>query len=366
MPPCRHVLFGFCLETDYRFRTPMTPAPPGRAHDLQFQLVQVAEPQTFEPVTCLFQSAEKNRFGESSVQGYALPTGIVMRFPRIADFWLCPGKIHCELHDPSLEFMVEICLLGHVMAYYLELSGLAALHAGAVVHGEKAVLFAADRTGGKSTMVASLVKEGFPLLADDISALTAHEGTVYCRHGFPQMKLTPEQVERFVGDFDDFPLVHPSFAKLSVPASRVGEVQSTTLPVACIYLLERGLPGKPAGGAERVRIEPVAAGEAMIQLVRHAFLVQLLDAHAHCRLLGQAHSSAKQGLKASRFHLLARITQSVPVKRLCYPSGYEYLPAVHRAIEADLAKPAADASVNRHKNEDVVLASASRWESALR
>lgn len=366
MPPSRHVLFGFCLETDYRFRTPMSAAPYDRACDLRFQLVLIAEVHAFEADTCLFQSAEKNRFGESIVQGYASPTGMVMRFPRVADFWLSPGKIRCELHDPELEFMVEICLLGHVMAYYLELSGLAALHAGAVVHGEKAVLFAADRTGGKSTMVASMVEGGFPLLADDISALTAHDGTVYCRPGFPQMKLTPEQAARFVGEFDDFPLVHPSFAKLSVPASRVGEVVSATLPVACIYLLERCLPGKQAEGADRVRIEPVAAGEAMIQLVRHAFLMHLLDAHVDCRLLGQAQSSAKHGLKASRFHLLARIAQSVSVKRLCYPSGYEHLPAVHRAIEADLATPAADATVNRHKNEDDVLASASRWESSLR
>ncbi|MCE9683107.1 hypothetical protein [Halomonas alkalisoli] len=365
MLPYRHVLFGFCLETDYRFRTPMTAASPGRAHDLRFQLVQVAEPQTFEPDACLFQSAGKNRFGESSVQGYASPTGMVMRFPRVADFWLSPGNIRCELHDPALEFMVEICLLGHVMAYYLELSGLAALHAGAVVHGEKAVLFAADRTGGKSTMVASMVEGGFPLLADDISALTAHDGTVYCRHGFPQMKLTPEQTARFVGEFGDFPLVHPSFAKLSVPASRVGEVVSATLPVACIYLLKRCLPGKQAGGADRVRIEPVAAGEAMIQLVRHAFLVHLLDAHADCRLLGQARSSAESGLHASRFHLLARIAQSVSVKRLCYPSGYEHLPAVHRAIEADLAAPAADATVNRHKQDDSPV-SAGRRESSLR
>lgn len=362
MPPHRHLLFGCCLETDYVFRTPMTAASPDRVPDLRFRLTPVAQSHQLSADTCLYTSPVKNRFGNSCVQAYATPAGVVMRFPQVADFWLSQGEIRCELHDPAYEFMVEICLLGHVMAYYLELSGVAAIHAGAVVFDDRAVLFAADRTGGKSTLVASLVEARFPLLADDISALAEHGGTVYCHHGFPQMKLTPEQVARFVGEADDFPLVHPDFAKLSVPARQVGEVVSASLPVSCIYLLERYPAGKQGKG-DRVRIEPVVAGESMIQLVRHSFLAQLLDAHADCRLLCQSQTSAKHGLKASRFHLLARIAQSVPVKRLCYPSGYEHLPAVHRAIESDLAAPAADAAVNRHKQDDSP-ASAGRREGS--
>ena len=332
MTAYRHVLFGFCLETDYCFRTPMTAAPADKAPDLSFRFAQVAKPRQLSADACLYLSPGKNRFGNSSVQAYVTSSGVVMRFPRVVDFWLSPGEIRCELHDPTLEYMVEICLLGHVMAYYLELSGMAALHAGAVVFDDRAVLLAADRTGGKSTLVASLVEAGFPLLADDIAALHEQDGSVHCRHGFPQMKLTLEQAERFVGKVDGFPLVHPAFAKLSVPAGRVGEVVSTPLPVACVYLLER----RPEGERDDITIEPVVAGEAMMQLVRHAFLAHLFDAHAECRLLGSSDRSSGGGLHASRFHRLARMARSMPVKRLCYPSGYEHLPAVHRAIQADL------------------------------
>ncbi len=340
MPPYRYVLFGFCLETEYRFRTPMTMAPPGSPVDVRFHLVQLPQVQAFDAAACLFKSAAENHHGESSVQGYVTSTGVAMRFPRVADFRLSPGEIRCELRDPELAFMVEICLLGHVMAYYLELCGMAALHAGAVVQGDKAVLFAADRTGGKSTMVTSLVEAGFPLLADDISALVWEDGSVQCRHGFPQMKLTPEQVARFVSEGEDFPLVHPSFAKLSVPADRVGPIVSTPLPVACIYLLQRYVPGQQAGEGARVRIEPVPAGEAMIQLIRHAFLANLLGNHAACPLLTPPPAGVENDLTSSRFQHLARIARSVAVKRLCYPSGYEHLPAVHRAIAADLAASA--------------------------
>lgn len=39
-----------------------------------------------------------------------------------------------------------------------------------------------------------------------------------------------------------------------------------------------------------------------------------------------------------RFQRLAAIAHSVVVKRLCYPSGYRYLPEVHRAVLADLGE----------------------------
>ncbi|WP_416137112.1 hypothetical protein ACM26W_11400 [Halomonas sp. HK25] len=324
----RYVLFGFCLESSHDFRTPMTDAEPGCIPDLCFHLVRVEACRSLEAAPCLVQSREKNREGESAVQCYAQPYGVLMRFPGVADFLLSPREIRCELTDPSLHYLVEICLLGHVMAYYLELSGRVALHAGAVVGSERAVLLAGDCAGGKSTLVASLVEAGWPLLADDISALEVHGDTPLCRHGFPQMKLTPEQVRRFVGEVGDLPRVHPAFEKLSVPAASVGSVVSTALPVAAIFLLER----RAAQGA--VSIEPISPGEALIQLVRHSFLAQLLADHAECRLLGQGGHGGT--LQASRFHLLSRIAGTVPVRRLCYPSGYQYLPALHRALEDDL------------------------------
>jgi hypothetical protein len=331
----RYVLFGFCLESSHDFRTPMTDAEPGSVPDLCFHLVQVEACRSLEAAPCLVQSREKNREGESAVQCYAQPYGVLMRFPGVADFLLSPREIRCELADPSLHYLVEICLLGHVMAYYLELSGRAALHAGAVVGhagavagSGRAVLLAGDRAGGKSTLVASLVEAGWPLLADDISALEVQGDTPLCRHGFPQLKLTPDQVRRLVGEVGDLPRVHPAFEKLSVPAASVGNVASTALPVAAIFLLER----RAEQGA--VSIEPVSPGEALIQLVRHSFLASLLADHAECRLLGQGgHANT---LQASRFHLLSRIAGTVPVRRLCYPSGYQYLPALHRALEDDL------------------------------
>lgn len=327
----RYRLFGLCVESDHRLQAPMTLAPPEATPELHFRCALGTQPPA--PPDLLYASPEHNRLGESVVQLYATPHGVLMRFPRVADFRLSPGEIDCRLADPDLAFMIDICLLGHVMAYYLELSGVAALHAGAVAWGGQAVLFAADRTGGKSTLVASAVAAGLALLADDIAALELRGGAVWCRPGFPQMKLTPEQAQRFAGGAEGFGLVHPSFAKLNVPAERVGSLATAPLPLARIYLVERRAEAAPDAS---VSIEPVAPGEALIQLVRHSFLAELLDGHAaHPGFAGM------DSLHTQRFHRLAALARAVAVRRLCYPSGYQHLPAVHAAVRADLAAPGA-------------------------
>ncbi|EPC04242.1 hypothetical protein L861_02695 [Litchfieldella anticariensis FP35 = DSM 16096] len=321
----------------------MTVAPPETKAELLFFCVPVTHGCHLPADDCFYLSPDKNSRGESLVQLYATPSGYIMRFPHVADFLLSPGEIVCQLCDPKFDYMVEICLLGHVLSYYLELSGVAAIHAGAVAVDERAVLFAADRTGGKSTLVASMVKAGFPLLADDIAALEERSGMVACRHGFPQLKLTSEQALRFAGHADGFPLVHPAFDKLSVPAQQVGKVAVAALPVARVYLLERHAFDTRVDHDVEVQIESVAAGEVLIQLVRYAFLAEVLEGHGghgcFFRGDGNDHSAETGGLRASRFHRLARITRGVAVKRLRYPSGYDLLPQVHAAVLADLNLP---------------------------
>lgn len=314
----RHLLFGFCVETDYLFRTPMTAAPHDKAPDLFFRLTLLASQRVLLPGACLYQSSGKNRFDESSVQLYALPSGVVMRFPRIADFWLTPGEIHCELCDPTLEYMVDVLLLGHVMACYLEQQGLLAMHAGALVVGEQAVLLAGDKGAGKSSMVSSMVAAGFPLMADDIAPVEENGGEVLCRSAFPQVKLSPEQLERFAtGNNRAYPRFHPGFTKLSVPAADLGAFDPGPRQVGAIYLLERGSRECPT-------IETVPPARAVVELARQTFLGDILESSP---------------LQRHRFDHLVRVARAVPVRRLCYPDGFHHLDDVHEAIVRDLASP---------------------------
>lgn len=333
----RYWIYGLCLETAYRFRTPLTVAPATATCDLRFLCVPGdlggSDSDTAVPPSAdaLYLSQERNWCGEHVLEIYATADGRLMRFPGVADFLVSPGRIVCRLHNAELGFMVDLCLLGHVMSYYLEMTGVSALHAGAVVHDGQAVLFAADRQGGKSTLVTSLVAAGFPLLADDIAALEPSAEKVFCRHAFPQLKLTPQQALRFVGSAEGFELVHPDFPKLSVPADRVGSIATQALQVARIYLLERRAPDD---ADVAIRMEALGPGEALIQLVRHSFLAEALGEHGTVGARGGELETAVR----VRFQRLAAIARNMVVKRLCYPSGYHHLPEVHRAVLADLGE----------------------------
>ena len=63
---------------------------------------------------------------------------------------------------------------------------------------------------------------------------------------------------------------------------------------------------------------PVRGGEAVVELVRHSFVGRLV---------------AAAGQPETRFDRLARLAQEVPLFRMSYPTGYQHLPDVVRALE---------------------------------
>ena len=85
--------------------------------------------------------------------------------------------------------IVRFPLLGTVMAMLLQIRGVLGLHASAVVIIEKAVAFMGDKGAGKSTTAGLMVSHGYPLLADDLLAISTIP-TLACHPGFAQMKLT--------------------------------------------------------------------------------------------------------------------------------------------------------------------------------
>ncbi|TDO16659.1 hypothetical protein [Halomonas sp.] len=312
----RFYLFGFDTLANIELTTSMAEAPSSAAPELSFSCLP-ADSAGRQGCTgnVLYLSKRLNGSGESRVQLFEESgTTWLMRFPGIADFFLRPGEIECRLVDPALAFMVNVLLLGHVMACYLERQGILALHAGALAVGDHAVLLAGHKGAGKSTLVTSMVTAGFPLMADDIAAVEARDGSVPCRSAFPQLKLTPEQLGCFMTDGgESYPRFHPGFTKLSVPVVDLGAFDLGPRPVGAIYLLERESCDVPV-------IERLPPARAVVELARHSFLGHMLE---------------RTSLQRERFAHLARLAQAVPVKRLRYPNSFDHLADVHAAIARD-------------------------------
>jgi hypothetical protein len=242
------------------------------------------------------------------------PDATVFRFTEVVDFFVLADGIAYQLHDPAYDYMVELHLLGFVLAYWLERAGWPALHASAVVVDGRAVAFLSNHGGGKTSLAATLLGLGHPLLSDDLVALTPAAGGFVARPGYPQMRMWPEQALRFVGR-TDLEQVHPGLTKRRVPVGPggLGRFDGEPRPLAALYL-----PQRRDGG--EVEFATMARGPALFELVRHTFLTGIVEG---------------TGWAARRFATLGAVVARVPLRVVRYPNGLDLLPAIAERIADD-------------------------------
>lgn len=270
-----------------------------------------------DAATCVLDLPLGGPDGAASISFHRLDGFDVVRIADDADHYLWPDRIVCHLHDPALSWLVEIQLLGMVLALWLELRGTPTLHASTAVVGGSAVGFLGTKGGGKTTAATALVAAGHPLLVDDLLALELTGEDVLAQPGYPMLRLWPEQADHFLGAHESLPLVHPAFTKRRVPVGEgFGSHHVTAAPLRRIYL-----PVRRDGGD--VVIETIPSREALIETVRHSFLQDAVHGF---------------GLAGSRLAMLAEVLRHASVRRVTYPSGFDRLPELVAAIEADVAE----------------------------
>lgn len=306
-----HRLFALNLASGFPFATRLAAAegPADVTFSASSQPPVAGDWKETQPV---FRSPRRTEDGESISRLHRMDDCEVLRFPRVADFFLRSGEIACHLLAPDHQALVEIRLLGPVFSYWLERRGLPTLHASAVDVDGRAVAFLSSNGGGKTGLAAAMMRAGCPLLTDDVLPLEDREGVFFGRPGYPQMRMWPDEAAWFLGKAEDLALVHPAFAKRRVPVGPggLGAFQGSTLPLASLFVPER----RPDGPVE---IRDVPPREAFLELVRHSFSPHLVQA---------------AGLQAGRADLFARLVGRVPMRRLLYPSGFERLPEVAEEI----------------------------------
>lgn len=315
-----YTVYGITLATDFAFSWPVR-ALDSRSEqmsaDLRFRC-QATAPVAVEWCdapsvhTVLVDDDEPH----PGITYHAFGSFDVVRIHGVADHYVWPDRIVCHLHEPELGYLVEIQLLGMVFAVWLERRGSPTLHASAVVVGGQAVAFLATKGGGKTTAGLGLIAAGHALLADDLLALRPTDSAVFAQPGYPMLRLWPEQAEHLVGGYADLPLVHPSFFKrrLTVEGD-VGRFHPAPAPLARIYL-----PRRAAGG--EMAMTRVRSTDAVIAMIQHSFLREAVHG---------------LGLAGARLEQFAQVLRSLEVRAIRYPTGYDRLPELAEAVEADLA-----------------------------
>jgi hypothetical protein len=309
----KYLIYGITLETDLILEWPVQSTTAAR--DVQFTC-------TYTPPADLAWGTATPVHVISAADGESVHVSFhqfddidVIRFEGLMDHYLWPDRIVCHLHRPELLWLVEIQLLGMVLALWLERNGMPTLHASACVVNGTAVACLGTKGGGKTTAATALAVAGHPLLVDDLLALRLIADEVFAQPGYPLLRLWPEQADHFIGEHETLPLVHPSFTKRRViVGEQVGAFHTDAAPLRRVYLPERNSGGE-------IVIERVSPREALIALIRHSFIAEAVNGY---------------GLAEARFRAFIDVMHTVRVRRLSYPNGFEHLTELVAAIERDL------------------------------
>jgi hypothetical protein len=303
-------VYGVTLSVDWQPRAPLLSTTDARPELTVERVASVPEPS---------DAAELLTKGGELDGLYRLSDGFHFSFAGVVQFHVMKDRMVYEVLDETYAYAVELWLLGTVLSFWLEWQQRPALHASAAVIDGYAAGFMATNKGGKSSLAATLMRQGHPLLTDDIVALTP--GTPPLAHpGFPQMRMWPEQAAHFVDDVQALETVHPFIDKKRVPVDEGGiggAFCQEACPLAALYIPDR------SDDVEAISIEPLPQSEALLSIVRESFVATLIEA---------------AGWQGRRLHLLSSLVKAAPVRRLMYPNGLDLLPEVAQAVADDVRR----------------------------
>ena len=236
-----------------------------------------------------------------------------LRFPGLADFVVSADatRVRCEPAPGTPDAVVQHLHLNQVLPLALSKQGRLVFHASAVEIDGGAVAFVGMSGRGKSTLAASFAIDGHRFLTDD-GLVVEPEG-----HGFvalpshPSIRLWRDSEEALIaaGTPAAPPLSYTSKSRF-LAGDRLAFCDEPR-PLRRVYFLGDG-------SSDDVAFRRLTGSEAMIEWVRHSFL---LDIEEKPRL-------------ASHFDQVAALASEPIHYALDYPRRYDDLARVRAAIVA--------------------------------
>jgi hypothetical protein len=222
-------------------------------------------------------------------------------------------------------------LLGPVIGFALRLRGVTCLHASAVAVGEHAIALAGLPGTGKSTAAAAFARSGFPVIADDVVALSEEGASFLVPPGYPRVNLWPDSVRALYGSEKALPRITPTWDKRYVTLGENGlGFAARPLPLGAIYLLGEREEALPAPV-----VEEVTGADALTRLVANTYVNYLLD----------------RDMRSQEFDVLSRVVARVPIRRVRTPAGLSSVFALCETIATDARRvmvPISAGATSRH------------------
>ncbi len=175
-------------------------------------------------------------------------------------------RITAHIESSTPEDMATY-LLGPILAFIVRLRGALALHAGAVVLDDHALLITGVAGAGKSTTAAAFLGRGASLLSDDVSVIDCQGDTPHVFPGYPRVRLWDDSAAALYGSPEALPLLTPTWSKRFVDARR--QFATGSVPIRAIVVLAPRHDAPP-------HTRPLAGHEAAMALLVRTSMTHLL------------------------------------------------------------------------------------------
>jgi hypothetical protein len=169
----------------------------------------------------------------------------LFQVPGVARFLLSAGReILFEPASGVAAGDVSIFLIGTVFGILLHQRGEIVLHASAVQVNGRAVLFCGSSGAGKSTLAAALAQRGFPLVADDLCAITLAPGAPpMVQPDGRHLKLWAQAIERLdLAERRGAPVRNKLQKFFVEPAAALAGALPEPLQLGAVYALREARP----------------------------------------------------------------------------------------------------------------------------
>ncbi|UJF34305.1 aldolase [Paenibacillus hexagrammi] len=214
----------------------------------------------------------------------------IFKIPEAAIYRIDEGKK--ILVSPCTEAdhdKIRLFLLGTCMGATLMQRNVLPLHGSAVVIDGKAYAFVGESGAGKSTLASAFIKRGYPLLTDDVIAVTvsSENRMAWVHPAYPQQKLWEQSIHQFGMQSEQYSPVYQEQTKYAVPV--LSNFVSTAIPLAGVFELTKS-------DEESVEMLPLHGLERLHTIMRHTYRSSLIS---------------KLGLQQWHFSMSTRIVELI-------------------------------------------------------
>ena len=235
----------------------------------------------------------------------------ILRFPGLADFQMSldGSEVRCWPVSGLSDETIQHLYLNQVVPLALSKQGNLVFHASAVEVGGEGIAFIGESGRGKSTLAASFATCGFRFLTDDGLLVDSVDGEFRIMPSHPSIRLWEDSQHALVGKGAAMaPPVEFTSKGRFLAGDRIAFCEQPRR-LRRVYFLGDG-------AQQGVVFERMKPGEALIELVKHSFLLDVEE----------------RAMLAAHFDDLAHLVSRPIYYRLDYPRRYDCLARVRQSI----------------------------------